>query len=109
MALEKEVIEITEREFRTLDFSTIDAASILGTSEAELIRRYGSREGRPITYDELIYYGRLTKGMTPEQIREKILKVCNYVVVSEDKIKREYPVKIKMFFDEFYKKFRAKQ
>lgn len=84
MAIEKEVIEITERQFKSLDYSTIDAASILDTSEAELIRRFGSREGYPFTYQEIIHYAR-KKGMDENKIKEKILQKYNFVIVAEQK------------------------
>jgi len=84
MALEKEVIEITERQFKSLDYSTIDAASILGTSEAELIRRFGSREGYPISHQEITYYAR-KKGIDANKIKEKILQKYNFVIVAEPK------------------------
>ncbi len=84
MALENEVMEITERQFKSLDYSTIEAASILETSEAELIRRFGSREGHPVTYQEIIHYAR-KKGIDANKIKEKILQKYNFVIVAEPK------------------------
>lgn len=84
MTLEKDITEITEKQFRSLDFSTIDAASILGMSEAEIIQKYGSREGYPITFPELMAYGRKI-GIKPEQIKENILKTCNCKIISDNK------------------------
>lgn len=84
MALEKKVFEMTKEQFESLDYSTIEAASILETSEAELIHRFGSREGYPISHQEMIQYGR-KKGMDENKIKEKILRKYNFVIVAEPK------------------------
>lgn len=106
MQLEKEVIEITEEQFESLDYSTIDAASILGTSEAELIRRFGSREGYPVTYQEIINYVR-KKGMDENKIKEKILQKYNLAIVPAEKAKeyvrraKEFDACVKRLSDKF--------
>lgn len=82
MALEKEVFEMTEKQFKSLDYTPLVASMILPISERNLIKIVGE-QGR-VTYSNMLELGRKGR-MFPEQIKEKILKICNYVIVPEKK------------------------
>ena len=89
MALEKEVFEMTEKQFKSLDYTPLAASMILPISERNLIKIVGE-QGR-LTYLKMMELGR-KRGMFQEQIREKILKTCNYAIVPEKKA--EEPKKV---------------
>lgn len=80
MALEQEVIEMTEKQFRSFDYTPLVASMILPITERNLIKIFGEK-GR-LTYRHMIELGQ-KRGMHREQIREKILKVCNYKIIPE--------------------------
>lgn len=80
MTLEKEVFEMTEKEFRSLDYTPLVASMILPITERNIIKMFGDK-GR-LTYYHMIDLGQ-KRGMLPEQVREKILKVCHYKIIPE--------------------------
>ncbi len=96
MTLDKEVYEMTEEQFRRVDYTPLVASMILPISEHKLIKMYGEKSS--LTYSTMVALGR-RKNMSSEQIKEKILKVCGYKIVNCNKEGEKKYVQGNLFAD----------